>query len=329
MQRMSKKEGFAWVSATLGISSLAIGSIGAIIGLIAGNSVGVALMFTIAWVGAFYAIALYRGNTLKQEYKVVERMRKVYDVKFGGLRLIFPFIDVVRAQGSLYGANVELFVDNDDEQKQRVAVDFADGTSAPVHASGWYQIGDPRWLSAKSRWAMEAMEICVLRFTYLVQDKDRVERITEIFESALLPMLQSRAFDDAKKDSDAIATDATKIAAAHLQQLGIFPAAGKGIVIRDFVVPESVQKLRELEIEGKKRALQLASTSQGYWNSVDEIMKGAARAGVTLTFEEARSLFENQRAMDVLEATKPGMTFIAPGINEALGAMLASRGGSK
>ncbi len=299
--------GHLWAVAAVVISTLLAFLIGALIGLAFEQFWALGGAFAMAWIGAFYGAALYRGSVRKQEFIVIERMLKFWEVKFSGFHLAFPFIDRVRLRESFLAKDVELYVDDNDPEK-RVEIDFTDA-SAPVNASAWYQIANPEDI----RTGNEANMIKdILRYTYTVEEKDREERICEIFEGALRPKLQQQTIDEAQQKASTIIDTASRNVGNDLAELGVYATKGKSIIIRDIEIPKEILELRELELKGKKRAAEIANTSQGYWKSIQEIIDGAKAGGATITVNKAQQIFERQRAFDVIQQTGSNVTFVAP-----------------
>lgn len=326
MERMSLGTGRLWAGLVIGLTALIAGGLGVLIGIPFGESSGLGIAFAIAGVGILYGAALYRGSVRPNEFIVVERMMRFWDVKFQGLHFAFPLIDRVRENDDFFAKDVELFVIGGDP-KTRVEIDFMDG-SAPVAASAWYQIGDPEAIRANN-WARLRED--VLKWTYMVLEDEREERITEIFEGALRPILQSKNIAEASTGSAQASNDSTESAKVGLKAFGVYPVAGKGVIIRDIELPQALVTLRELELEGQKRALQMKAASSGYWSSIQEIIDAAKKADppINLSPDKAQEIFERQIALGVIKDAKANITFISPDIDAVTRAIIAGAKGAK
>jgi hypothetical protein len=235
-------------------------------------------------------------------------------VKFEGLHLAFPFIDRVFLSGNFFGKDVELFVMDENDPTKRVEIDFKAG-SAPVDAAAWYQIGDPEALRRGDR---EKLASDILKYAYTVLPEEREERIIEIFEGALRPVLQQRTIEEAQTGSTQASKEGVEEAQrTGLTELGVYPMPGKGIIIRDIELPIGIVELRQLELTGEKRALEMKAASGGYWASIQEIIDAAARAtpSIVLSPDKAQEIFERQIALATISKTGANITFIASDID--------------
>lgn len=311
--RMDVSEGTAWVVALFALWSAASFGVGALIGFPFGSSLRTGFSTLLAGVGILYAVALYRGSARTQEFVVVERMLKFWDIKLSGLRLAFPFIDRIRLRDNFLSKQIELFVVNG-TPATRAGIDFVDAT-APVNAGAWYQVGDPEAVMAGD---YEKLIQDVYRYVYVIFEDSRAKRIADIIEDALRPILQKYTLDAAQKDADSAGDLCVAAARPRLAELGVYASPGKGVVIRDIIIPPEIAELRALALRGKKRAEEIAAASTGYWQSISEVISGAEKSGKDLTTEEARAIVETQRGLEVVEKTGANITFVSPNVRGVL-----------
>lgn len=328
---MSSGTGHLWASLVIGLTVMVAGGLGILIGIPFGEPVGLGIASAIAGVGILYGAALYRGSVRNNEFAVVERLGKYWDVKFAGLRLAFPFIDRVRENYNFFGFDVELFLDaTDPKGEKRVRMNFRDGASAPVDTSAWLQIGNP----GATR---DELREDVLKWTYTVLKEEREERLIEICASALRPELEKLSLEEVEVGTTAGSTvaDAVRLAIQNVEidlfALGVHFTPGKGIVIRGLELPSEIVAIRELVLTGQKRALEMEAASSGYWSSIQEIINAAAKANppINLSADKAQEIFERQIALGVIKEAKANITFIASDIDAVTRAIIAGVKGAE
>ena len=287
----------------------------ALIGLLIGNwntAIGMAAI----WLGGLSAASIHIQQ--KRTFTVVERFGKLWDVKFAGFRLIIPYIDNKILRENFLQKSVELFKD--------IAIDFTGG-SAPVLADGWYQIGNPNDIE---NGRMDLVRDQVLKYTYRVRAVDRATRVADIFKGAFRPYLETKTIVEAQAAAEDLATKAIEGipgsanvkeregAKKALAEIGVYPFPGKGIIVRDIVIPPVIITLREQVLRGEMDAQEAVARASVYWKPLTEMKKGFANAGhgtMQLTDGDILQLYLAQKGLDTLQKTPSNVTLIAKDID--------------
>ena len=267
---------------------------------------GAGLGLALVWLG----FCVYRGGIIvpQQEFVVIERLGKYHTVYFRGWHFMVIGVDSIHLKGDMRAKRLRMYTD-ENGRTDRAMMDFIDG-SAAITASVWYQIGSPDDVDADNR---DALRKAVQKWTYVYEDP--VSRVDNLVDSELRPLIQAESIDEASKKRDGIAEEVMRKIKDDLSALGTYaPRGGKRLVIEDIDLPDNVIALRELALEGEKRAQESEKESAGYWKSILAI-----HTNLGVSVPEARSIYETQRGLDTLRETKPAMTLVGKDFSGVLG----------
>lgn len=243
----------------------------------------------------------------QQEFVVIERLGKFLTVYFRGWHVRIIGVDRIRANDSLRAKRLQLY-----EDEKAAEIDFKDA-SAEIDASIWYQIGNPADIlqaTKNGNWDNVANSVKAWVYTYEKPE----ERIDNLADGGLRPLFQQKSIDQASEERDGIADKVMNDIAQEMAKFGAYPPSdGKRLVIEDIKLPDEVVRLRELVLEGQKRAEESEKEAAGYWKAIKAIQDN-----LNVTVEEARKIYETQRGLNVLEKTKPAMTLVAKDLTGVL-----------
>jgi len=263
---------------------------------------GAGLGLAFAWIG----FCIFKGSFVvqQQEYIVIERLGKFRNVFFSGWHLRVIGVDRIHVEGNLRARQLPLYTDIPGGQE----ISFKD-TSAPIDASIWYQVGNPDDI-ANEKWSEVAK--AVKAWTYVYTNPE--ERIDDLADSALRPRFQEKSIEQANQSRDDIATSAKDEILSEMAMFGAYaPKGNKFLVIENIKLPEEVVKLREMALEGEKRAQESENEAVGYWKAIKAI-----QTNLSVTVEVARSIYETQRGLDTIRETKPAMTLVGKDLGGVL-----------
>lgn len=276
-----------------------------------------AMGFAVIW-AAFSFVASIRF-VRKRTFLVVERFGYFWDVKFTGLRIIIPMIDNVVRRDDFLQKSVDLY-------KGDVKIDFNDA-SAPIRASAWYQIGDPKKIDAGD---FASVRDDVLTYVYRVREAEVESRIAEIFQGTLRPLLESSTLVDVQKNGEKMAAQATDEATESLSEVGVYPFPAKGIIIADIALPDNVIALREQELQGEVEAKAAVSRARGYWEPLAQIKANLEKQGMRISDQEARDFFLTLRGFETIDKTGSNISFVSSDLGGVLKTIgVGSVGGDK
>lgn len=264
---------------------------------------GAGLGLAFAWVG----FCIFKGSFVVQQqgYVVIERLGKFRKVVFRGWHLRVIGVDRIHVESKLLAKQLPLFTDVPGGQE----INFKD-TTAPIDASIWYQVGNPDDI-ANERWG-EVAE-AVKKWTYVYENPE--ERIDDLADSALRPRFQERSIEEANATRDDIATSAKNEILSEMELFGAYPPKGERfLVIENIKLPKAVVDLRQLALEGEKRAQESENEAGGYWKAIKAI-----QTNLTVDVDKARSIYETQRGLDTIRDTKPAMTLVGKDLSGILG----------
>ena len=272
------------------------------------NAWGAGLGLAFVWLG----FCIFQGSIIvkQQEYVVIERLGKFLTVYFRGWHVRVIGVDRIRTTGDLLAKQLLLYTD----PKGNQLINFKD-TSAPIDASIWYQIGNPDDIAADTvdGWRRIAKAVKAWVYTYANPEK----RIDDLVDSALRPKFQEGSIEDANKSKDSIADGVREEILPEMEMFGAYAPKGKKfLVIENIKLPEEVIKLREMALEGQKRAEENVSEAAGYWGAIKAIQDN-----LKVDAKEARSIYETQRGLDTLRETKPVMTLVGKDFGTVLGTL--------
>lgn len=257
------------------------------------------------WLG----FCIHQGMIIvkQQEFVVIERLGKFLTVYFRGWHVRIIGVDRIRANDSLRAKRLQLY-----EDEKAAEIDFKDA-SAEIDASIWYQIGNPADIlqaTKNGNWDNVANSVKAWVYTYEKPE----ERIDNLADGGLRPLFQQKSIDQASEERDGIADKVMNDIAQEMAKFGAYPPSdGKRLVIEDIKLPDEVVRLRELVLEGQKRAEESEKEAAGYWKAIKAIQDN-----LNVTVEEARKIYETQRGLNVLEKTKPAMTLVAKDLTGVL-----------
>ena len=295
-ETLSKKKGLAVTLLSFVVPSIVSLAIGFLVG-----NIYTALSFVTISTGLFFGVSL--RFVRKRTFLVVERFGYFWDIKFAGPRLIIPWIDNIVLEENFLQKSVELFKD--------ISIDFIGG-SAPILSDGWYQIGNPTDIDADN-W--NAVKDNVLKYTYRVRAEDRAARIADIFQGAFRTFLEQLNIPDAQKQMEALAMAGTEAARGALEEIGVYPFPGKGIIVRDIVLPPVIITLREQVLRGEMDAQEAVNRARMYWAPLTEMKKGMDAAGMKMSDDEIRQLFLAQKGFETLQKTGSNVSLIGSDID--------------
>lgn len=268
--------------------------------------------FGLAFIWAGFCV--YQGTIIVKQntYVVIERFGKFRTVFFAGWRVRVLLVDRIHGEvGSLSAKSLLLYADENGPAK-RAVIDFTDA-SAPISAKVWYQVGKHDDV-ANQRW--NEIEADVKKWTY--DYADAIVRIDSLVDAELRPRLQNQKLEEVNANHtivEGIIDKVIELVGPELEKMGVYPpTTHKLLVIEDIDLPPGVVDLRQLALEGEKKALKGVNESAGYWKAIEAISKNL---GVSV--QEARAIYETQRGLDVLRETKPTMNLVGKDFGGVLG----------
>lgn len=258
----------------------------------------------------FSAIYIAWGiRIIKQkEFLVVERLGKFHRIAHAGITILclHGLIDSEKHKNHLRLRRTDLYADEKDNK-----IDFKDG-SCPVKIQVWWKIG--RIGSKKT----EDINDDIFNFVYAAENPEN--KLEEMIDDLARPLLQCMTIDEAGKEKDKVEAEIINEAASNqgvgksLLDIGIYLDPTKGCLITDIILTNEVIKIREKTMEGEKEATKAAKRGAGYAQAIAAIMGEAKKAGATITFKEAREIYEKQRGLETVGETGANITFVSPGI---------------
>ncbi|MBI5798647.1 MAG: hypothetical protein HZB10_01825 [Candidatus Yonathbacteria bacterium] len=269
-----------------------------------------AIFLSFVWMGS-YILWGFRiiSNT---EYVVIERFGEFSRVVHSGPRLLcLPgIIDKVVVQGTLRWQELRLFAY--EEGKREYKVDFKNGSTL-VDIKASIRVG-PQGQS------LNDLNKAIYLFTYSFKnDSERMERIENVLESALVPKLQALEIDKALEEKDAIAEVANgdECVIETLISVGIELNSQKGVIIADIILPPEIIAQRQKKLEGQSEAEKQSAQGLGYARSIM-----AVKQALACTLEEATAIYQTQRGLETIATTGSNISFVASdikGVQRTLG----------
>lgn len=270
---------------------------------ISANAWGVGLGLAFVWLGS----CIFLGSIIvkQQEYVVIERLGKFLTVYFRGWHVRVVGVDRVRANGELSAKQLQMYTDLKGNQK----INFQDA-SATIDASIWYQVGNPDDIR-NEHWTNVAKAVKAWVYNYA----NPIGRIDNLADSALRPEFQKLKIEDANGQKDTIADTVKNEILLEMERFGAYPPSDKKfLVIENIQLPDDIVKLRELALEGTKRAQEAENEAGGYWKAIK-----AVQDNLGVSVAEARSVYETQRGLDTLEKIQPKLTLVGNNLKGVLG----------
>jgi hypothetical protein len=255
----------------------------------------------------FLAVYIALGIRVVPEAEawVVERFGQRHRICQKGLHLLcLPgLVDRVRQKVSLKLERTDLYKDETGNE-----IDFACGTSAPVKAQAWHKVGDSDEDIYKSVYEID----------------DPINFIEEVFDHFARPELEAKTLEEAQTKK--FLKQLAKEAISELRDIihdasGIWIDLKEGFLLTDIVIPAEYKAQRIKEIEGQKDAERATKRGKGYADAIAAIMKAAKESASPINFQEARDIFEKQRALETLEARQGNMNFVSPDIKGVMMSM--------
>ncbi len=252
------------------------------------------------------AIYFYWGFEIVQntEYLVLERFGEFSRIVHSGPRILcLPgLVDKIASKGNLRYREISLF-----EDEPNHLVDFKDGSSR-VSMKGSYRVG-PQPDTFDTPEDFEKLDLAIYRFTYTMKsDEEREERVEEILESSANEHLQALEIGGALLEKDSIAekvTASTQVRSA-LEAMGIELNPQKGLIIPDIELSAEIIAQRQKKLEGASEADKQSAQGLGYARSIQAIM-----TALSVDQQEARSIYETQRGLEVLGSLDANVSFVA------------------
>lgn len=260
--------------------------------------IGPALWLAIYFKWGFWVI----DNT---EYIVIERFGEFSRIVHSGPRILcLPgLIDKIKDQGNLRYGELALCAD---EKDPPFRVDF-DDCSTQVLMKASIRIGPQTG-------SIESLDKAIYLYTYTIKNPaEREERIEEILEEAVMPLLQPLKLSQALIEKDAIAKTVTadQEVRSALEAMGVELNPQKGLIIPDIILPPEVIALRQKKLEGETEASKQEELGSGYANAILGIIKAAEKAGKIVSWENAQAIYETQRGLETAVSMKTNTTFVA------------------
>jgi hypothetical protein len=273
-----------------------------------GFSVGYALEYPTTGIlaGILTGVGTYLvwGLTIisKQNFVVIERLGKAYVIYHDGPKILcMPgVLDKIVERNTLQFQELVLY-----EDETAATIDFKDA-SAPIDASAWYCIGDPKE-KKKDDWEQK-VNTHILLWAYAFADpKGRIE---ELVDGTARPLLQKHSVDNAQVKKNTIATEVVgdKTLTTALKQIGAFLEEEKGLIIRDIKLTEEQRALRRQRLKGQADGEEIEKRAKGWEKAIRNLAKG-----LDVNPEKAVEVFNTQRGFEVLEGAD--ISFVAPNID--------------
>lgn len=273
------------------------GLLGGIIGSVFGYFGTGFISGAMLWGFTYLAIGL--TIVPQQEVWIIERLGRFCRVLRPGVSfLCLPgIIDKIRTKESMKLRRIDLYEDEAGNE-----MDFEDG-SAPIKAQVWFNIG--------------VEDDDIKNFVYEVTNPKMW--IEERFDDYIRPLLQDLTIDEAQKQKNQIATEASNALRDSVKKVtGAVLDKSKGLLITDILLSKETKEARAKRLEGQTEAERSAKVGKGYIDAIMAIIKGAEDAGTKLTFDQARELYEKQRGLETIGRTGANVTFVAPDIKGVL-----------
>lgn len=269
---------------------------------------GAVLLITVGSALAYVSIFCVVGLQIVREKKfmVIECLGQFDRVLLKGLHVTFPILDTVRLEDNFQLRNVGIY-----SSSSPAEIDFKDA-SAPVTASASFRIGNPAYGDDDPRIIDD-----VLDWTYRFSDPS--ERVSEVIDGAIRPILQGYKIDEASVAKERIACDVIKEAVPGLRGTGAYLNPVKGVIIEDIKIPPEAQKLRERVLAAEKEAEATVQANSGVVRAIKAIQdnfKGAD--GTQISFDEAAGIWRHQVANDTLRVTGSNVNIVGSGLEGVL-----------
>lgn len=263
----------------------------------------IALSAMIIW--GFIYVGLGLRINRKQEFLVIERFGKFYRVAFSGIRILcLPhLIDMVVVKPGL--GTLE-FQDIPISSEPGQEVDFTDG-SAPIKGTAYFSIGDPN-----KRTFAELVDD-IIRFSYAYQKPlDRIANVlTEFAREHLQGMTVDEAQVRAKKLPEVLKGTAGTEVKTALEEIGVHLDPERSITVSDIDLPTEIKASRQRSLDAAREADATGKLGQGYANAINFIIEAAKKAGHEISWADAQTIFQNQRALEVAGKAE-SISFVAP-----------------
>lgn len=244
-------------------------------------------------------------------FLVIERFGAFYRTKdtYGITFLCLPgLIDRVApdgGRGDFKYHRINLYADEPDN-----LIDFTDG-SAAIEAQIWYKINHDPDLSEDDKDGP-------YRSVYRVENTPN--RIEEILDGALRPILQKESVDSAQQNLGDISKqirDNPEIKKS-LDELGVVLDPVKGFLITDVELSADTIQIRQQKLVGLKEAEKTAAEGKGYADAIRAIQRAAQENdGERISFKEAQEIFERQTGLKTIKETGANVTLVASDIKGA------------
>jgi regulator of protease activity HflC (stomatin/prohibitin superfamily) len=298
------------------------------------------IMGMIIWGGVYIGWGLTIVQT--NEYIVVERLGTFYRIAEDGLKVLcLPgLIDRIpkNGKGSYKGKGMPLYQEKKDDEGvvKDNAIDFADGVTAPIKATIFYQLEKPTT-------PIGPTEHPGYKWLYTFENPE--DRIQEVVDATLRPILEGKDFDEAKKDLKSISLEVigTQAIKNSLAQMGAVLHPEKGLLITDIVLSSEMIALRAKVQEGEAEAKKQEKQGEGYGKAIKAIRDASLEVLAcdivtgkptkwgepTISFSEAKAIYEQQRALETLGKTGSNVTFVSPDLKGSVNLMLGAGGSNK
>ena len=190
-------------------------------------------------------------------------------------------------------------------------VHFKDG-STPVSMKASIRVG-PQGSS------IEELNDAIYLLTYATKnDAERIERVENILESAVVPQLQALEISAALLEKDSVADSVNKNTEAieALVAIGIELNPQKGLIISDIALTPEIIAQRQKKLEGTSEAEKQKALGLGYARSITAIIEE-----LKCSRGEALSIYNTQRGLETLEKLKSNVSLVASDIKGVLKTM--------
>lgn len=291
---------------TWAIPAVILAALGWFLGTLTGAEWGMPVLLVCVWTAILFALGVTIVN--KQGYLVIERFGKFQAVKYNGIRWINPFFSQIKEEGSLRVHTFKLYTDDGAE------IDFACGGTAKVHAKASYMVGNPDDVRNED-WS--AVTLQIIAWTYLY--KDSVGRVSDVYDSALRPLVQALSIDEASTaQGDVACKTAVDVVTPLLAEIGAFRPAEKALILEDIELPDAVIEARQQELVAKGKAAADALIMQGPADGVLAVQAALKAKGCNMTVPQIIEWQLTSRGLDVIRDAKANVTFVASDVEGIL-----------
>lgn len=265
---------------------------------------GPTAMAVFIWSAIYYRLGFLE---IKQQcYVRFERFGRFFTVKYRGLRWRNPFFDKIVEHGTFIAKSHVLYQNTLEKDK----IDFQDITTF-IDAAVWYSNCNPVDV-ANENWGVLTAQIALNAF--------RVDnpgmRANELIDSIFRPKIEALTSDEAKVKGTSLGSEAITEARASLAAIGIYPLQHDPLVLRDIVLTEEQQKIRDDALRGEAEAKKQSQTLSATSLAVAEIVRHSKELGAPVSYEKAVEMVQQAQMNDTVRNTGANITLVASTIKD-------------